>query len=175
MTFTNMQIGLREMLDRLAVAWMRWAAAEPGAGPVQAPSVGSPITVPLTCVNSSSPSAPKSTTTPFQPLAPDILNESIPTFFIGRDRDGFWLARDAGGRVGGLFLLQSSALAFARRHAWPSGCATVFSSEVVELDVENQGNPLIEYLRPVMRLLMQGLHRISALASAFFGFVGGRS
>jgi hypothetical protein len=40
--------------------------------------------------------------------------------------------------------------------------------------VENQGNPLIEYLRPVMRLLMQGLHRIPALASAFFDFVGGR-
>ena len=113
--------------------------------------------------------------TPFQPLDADVLNASIPAFYIGCDKDGFWLARDAKGRLGGLFLLQSSAVAFARRRAWPSGCATVFSSEVVELDVENQSNPLIEYLRPVMRLLMQGLHRISALASAFFDFVGGRS
>jgi hypothetical protein len=53
--------------------------------------------------------------TPFQPLDADVLNASIPAFYIGCDKDGFWLARDAKGRVGGLFLLQSSAVAFARR------------------------------------------------------------
>ena len=76
-------------------------------------------TVPLRCCHfpeaqvQEHPAAPM----PFQPLDPGILNASIPAFFIGRDKDGFWLARDAGGRVGGLFLLESSALAFARRHA----------------------------------------------------------
>jgi hypothetical protein len=122
--------------------------------------------MPLTCSNVSeaAPAQKVSTTvTPFQPLDADILNASIPAFFIGRDKDGFWLARDSKGRAGGLFLLESSALAFARRHAWPSGCATVFSSEVLELDVENQGNPLIDHLRPLMRLANRGLRRMGAL------------
>ena len=79
----------------------------------------------------------------FQPLDPDILNASIPTFFVGRDRDGFWLIRDVKGENGGIFLLKSSALAFARKLAGPFGCATVLSPERVELDLENQGNPLI--------------------------------
>ena len=122
--------------------------------------------MPLTCSNVSeaAPAQKVSTTvTPFQPLDADILNASIPAFFIGRDKDGFWLARDSKGRAGGLFLLESSALAFARRRAWPSGCATVFSSEVLELDVENQGNPLIDHLRPLMRLANRGLRRMGAL------------
>jgi len=125
--------------------------------------------MPLTCSNvSEAASAPKGLTpvTPFQPLDADILNASIPLFFIGRDKDGFWLARDTKGRVGGLFLFESSALAFARRHAWPSGCATVFSSELLELYLENQGNPLIDYLRPIMRLGMHGLHQIGAWTAA---------
>ena len=125
--------------------------------------------MPLTCSNvSEAASAPKGLTpvTPFQPLDADILNASIPAFFIGRDKDGFWLARDSKGRAGGLFLFESSALAFARRHAWPSGCATVFSSELLELDLENQGNPLIDYLRPIMRLGMHGLHQIGAWTAA---------
>ena len=122
--------------------------------------------MPLTCSNVSeaAPAQKVSTTvTPFQPLDADILNASIPAFFIGRDKDGFWLARDSKGRAGGLFLLESSAQAFARRHAWPSGCATVFSFEVLELDVENQGNPLIDHLRPLMRLANRGLRRMGAL------------
>ena len=34
----------------------------------------------------------------FRPLDPDIVNETIPAFFIGRNRQGFWLARDVNGR-----------------------------------------------------------------------------
>ena len=118
------------------------------------------IAMPLTCPDL--PQVPKRSAAPmpFQPLDADILNASIPAFFIGRDRDGFWVARDVSGRVGGLFLLESSAAAFARRHAWPSGCATVFSSELLELDLENEGNPLINYLRPLQRLMRRGLDRI---------------
>ena len=89
----------------------------------------------------------------FQPLDPGIVNASIPTFFVGRNRDGFWIARDARGQHGGMFLFRNSALAFARRAAGSFGCATVFPSERFELDVENQGNPLIGYLKPLLRLL----------------------
>jgi hypothetical protein len=89
----------------------------------------------------------------FQPLDPGIVNAAIPTFFVGRDRDGFWLVRDAGGENGGVFLFRSSALAFARRASRPLGCATIFLSERFELDVENRGNPLIAWLKPIVRFL----------------------
>ena len=91
--------------------------------------------------------------TPFQPLDPDILNAAIPAFFVGRDRDGFWLARDVKGENGGIFLLRSSALAFARQASRPLGCATIFLSERFDLDVENQGNPLTAWLKPIVRSL----------------------
>ena len=87
----------------------------------------------------------------FQPLDPGILNASIPAFYIGRDADGFWLARDARGESGGAFLLKSSALAFAKRMSRPAGCATIFLYERFELDLENQGNPLLPYLRGIRR------------------------
>jgi hypothetical protein len=89
----------------------------------------------------------------FEPLDPGIVDASIPTFFVGRNRDGFWLARDAKGEKGGAFLFRSSALAFARRASRPLGCATILLSERFELDVENQGNPFVFYLKPLLRLL----------------------
>jgi hypothetical protein len=107
--------------------------------------------------------------TPFQPLDPGILNASIPAFYIGRDSDGFWLARDAKGENGGIFLLKGSALAFARRISRPTGCATIFPSDRLELDVENQGNPLVPYLRPLKRLIILGLCRIANVAGASRG------
>lgn len=90
--------------------------------------------------------------TPFQPLDASILDTSIPTFYIGRNRDGFWLARDVRGEHGGIFLFRTSALAFARRASRPHGCATILLSERFELDVENQGNPFIGHLKPLLRL-----------------------
>ena len=45
-------------------------------------------------------------TAPFAPLDPGIVNEAIPAFFIGRNKEGFWVAREAGGQLGGLFLLR---------------------------------------------------------------------
>ena len=89
---------------------------------------------------------PATATTQFQPLDPGIVNEAIPTFFIGRNKEGFWVARDAKGRIGGIFLLENSALSFARRNSWPAGCATIFPSERFELDLENNGNPLVAHL-----------------------------
>src|SRR5579863_7688452 len=89
----------------------------------------------------SSPASASSQPTCFQPIDSSVVNASIPTFFVGRNRDGFWVARDAKGEHGGIFLFRNSALAFARRASRPLGCATVFPSERFELDVENQGNP----------------------------------
>jgi hypothetical protein len=83
----------------------------------------------------------------FQPLDPGIVNEAIPAFFIGRNKEGFWVARDVNGQIGGIFLFENSALSFARRSSEPKGCATIYPSESFELDLENDGNLLIEHLR----------------------------
>jgi hypothetical protein len=113
------------------------------------------IAMSLTYVSLSKSQAAKPATSPtcFQPLDPAVVSASIPVFFVGRNRDGFWLARDAKGENGGIFLFKSSALAFVRRASRLSGCATIFPSERFELDVENQGNPLIDYLKPLLRLV----------------------
>lgn len=86
------------------------------------------------------PAASAPIATRFQPLDPGVLSEAIPAFFIGRNSDGFWVARDAKGRIGGLFLLESSALSFVQRKSGPRGCATIFPTERIELDLKNQGN-----------------------------------
>jgi hypothetical protein len=94
---------------------------------------------------------PAAAPAPFQPLDSAIVNEAIPAFFIGRNSEGFWVARDVGGRTGGIFLLESSALSFARSNSRPAGCATIYPSERFELDLENRGNPLVEQLRSLER------------------------
>ena len=99
----------------------------------------------------------------FRRLDPGIVNEAIPAFFIGRNQEGFWVARDVNGRIGGIFLLESSALSFARKNSRPAGCATIFPSERFELDLENNGNPLVAHLGPLMRLATT-LHRRRATA-----------
>ena len=75
------------------------------------------------------PAQAPTATTLFQPLESDIVNAAIPAFFIGRNKEGFWLARDVKGQIGGIFLFESSALSFARRNSRPSGCATIFPAE----------------------------------------------
>jgi hypothetical protein len=111
-------------------------------------------TMPLTYPGFSGQSARlQALQTPFQPLDPGVVDASIPTFFVGQSRDGFWLARDANGEIGGAFLFKASALAFARRTSRPHPCATILLSEQFELDVENQGNPLIGWLKPLLRRL----------------------
>lgn len=95
------------------------------------------------------------TASPFRPLDDDILSKTIPAFFIGRNKDGFWVARDAKGRVGGLFLRKASAVSFARAQSRPAACATIFLADRVELDLENSGNPLVPYLRSLLHLATQ--------------------
>jgi hypothetical protein len=89
----------------------------------------------------------------FQPLDSAIVNKSIPAFFIGRNQDGFWVARDTKGLIGGLFLLESSAVSFAKRHSKTTGCATIYPSARFELDLENDGNPFVAQLASFKRLL----------------------
>jgi hypothetical protein len=105
---------------------------------------------------------PAKVTAQFQPLDPGIVSETIPAFFIGRNKDGFWVARDANSRIGGIFLLETSALSFARKNSWPTGGATIFPSERFELDLENSGNPLVPRLGPLMRFALRQRRRMAA-------------
>jgi hypothetical protein len=88
--------------------------------------------------------------TSLAPLDPNILSESIAAFFIGRNADGLWVARERRGRIGGIFLLKRSAVSFAHRHAGDAACATIFPEGRFELDIENNGNRLARLILPVM-------------------------
>jgi hypothetical protein len=100
-------------------------------------------------------------TAQFQPLDPGIVNGAIPAFFIGRNKEGFWVARDVNGQIGGIFLLETSALSFARRNSRPAGCATIFPSRSFELDLENKGNRLVVHLASLIRFAMRFRRRIA--------------
>ena len=86
-----------------------------------------------------------------RPLDPDVVSASIPAFFIGRNKAGLWVAREANGRIGGLFLFKSSAVDFANRQSKPARCALVFPTDTFELDIENRGNPLIVLAARLLR------------------------
>jgi hypothetical protein len=88
----------------------------------------------------------------FQRPGADVLNEAIPAFFIGRNHSGFWVARDADGKSGGLFWSREAALRFAET-VWPEGCATIFPQDRFELDIDNAGSPLISGLEAVRHWL----------------------
>ena len=102
-------------------------------------------------------------TAEFRPLDAAIVSEAIPAFFIGRNKQGFWVARDARGKIGGIFLLESSARSFARESCRPEACATIFLSERFELDLENSGNPLVRYLAPWIALARRARQQTAAL------------
>jgi hypothetical protein len=82
------------------------------------------------------------------PTRPDdtVLSGSIPLFFIGRSHNGFWVAREAGGRCGGLFLFRRSAARIARRNGLADGSATMLVEYSIELDLPNQGNRFVELI-----------------------------
>ena len=82
------------------------------------------------------------------PLRPDrtVLNASIPLFFVGRNRTGFWVARESTGRCGGLFLFRSSADRFARKNGLAGGGATMLVEHSIELDLPNQGTRFAELI-----------------------------
>ncbi|MCK1392942.1 hypothetical protein [Bradyrhizobium sp. 1] len=100
--------------------------------------------------------------TALRPLDPDVVSAAIPAFFIGRNGAGLWVAREAHGRVGGLFLFKSSAVDFANRESAPDRCALVFPTETFELDVENRGNFLILVAESASRMLARALARLTS-------------
>ena len=102
-------------------------------------------------------------TAQFQPLDPGVVSAAIPAFFIGRNKDGFWVARDAKGQIGGIFLLENSALSFARKRSEPVGCATIYPSERFELDVENEGNRFVPRLGSLIHFAGRIRQRMAAL------------
>jgi hypothetical protein len=75
-----------------------------------------------------------------------VLNETIPLYYIGQNKNRFWVTREAQGRSGGLFLFKRSAQRFARKKSAPAGCALMILTEPLELDLENQGSRLAESL-----------------------------
>jgi hypothetical protein len=96
---------------------------------------------------------------PFQRPGPDVLNGTIPVVFIGRNRDGFWVARDADGKFGGLFWRKQSALRFAKRTAASTGCAAVFPQTRFELDIENAGSPFVARAGSASRFLTRHMRQ----------------
>ena len=97
-----------------------------------------------------------------RPLDPDVVSAAIPAFFIGRNGAGLWIACEAHGRVGGLFLFKSSAVDFANRQSAPARCALVFPAETFELDIENRGNLLIVLAEGAGRLVARTLARLKS-------------
>jgi hypothetical protein len=101
--------------------------------------------------------------TSFVRPGPDVLSRTIPVVFIGRNRAGLWVARDADGKFGGLFWRKGSALHFAKTNAGPAGCAALFPRARFELDLENHGNPLAAGLGATKLFLGRHLHRRAAI------------
>ena len=100
--------------------------------------------------------------TPAWPQRPDgtILNETIPLFFVARDKDGFWIARNADVAIGGKFFLKYSALRFA---GYYNASAIMMLTEVYSLDTRNTGNRFARQLRPTRRLLRDIASKFNAL------------
>jgi len=76
------------------------------------------------------------------PRRPDasVINEAIPLFYIGRNKNGLWVAREAEGRIGGIFLTRRAATRFANESCEATGCATMLVTQPLELDFAQSGN-----------------------------------
>ncbi len=100
------------------------------------------------------------------PLEPGIISDVIPAFFVGRNHDGLWIAREAKGTIGGLFLCKESAISFAREQSGSSGCAIIFPTQRFELDIANSGNPLAPFLGRLIRFAHVQWRRARASSGA---------
>ena len=74
------------------------------------------------------------------------MNETIPLFYIGQNRDGFWVVRDADGGSGGVVFFKVSAVRFARTKTAPAGCALMFLNAPFEFDRNNEGSQVVAIL-----------------------------
>jgi hypothetical protein len=98
------------------------------------------------------PASASATQLPRRPDA-SALSEAIPLFYIGCNKSGLWVVREAAGGSGGLFLFKQSAARFARRQSEPAGCAMMFLAEPFELDVDNQGSRFAGLLTAASRIV----------------------
>jgi hypothetical protein len=138
----------------IAMSAMTYSEQFPGRATGERPSSGSRA--------SDAPAKFEPAVTSFARPGPDVLSRAIPVVFIGRNRAGFWVARDADGKFGGLFWRKGSALHFAKTNAGPAGCAALFPRARFELDLENHGNPLVAGLAAAKLLLGRQLRRLLA-------------
>lgn len=97
-----------------------------------------------------------------------IINETIPLFYIGRSKNGLWVAREENNRIGGLFFLRRSALHFAARNAGAAGRATMLLTQRFELDRANDGNPLAGAADAAMRATVRLAKKFAALIVTAF-------
>src|SRR5580704_11886768 len=98
-----------------------------------------------------------STTATQLPRRPDAsaLSEAIPLFYIGRNKSGLWVVREAAAGSGGLFFLKQSAARFARQQSEPAGCAMMYLAEPFELDVDNQGSRFAGLLAAAYKIVVR--------------------
>jgi hypothetical protein len=86
------------------------------------------------------------------------LSESIPLFFIARNENGLWVAREAEARTGGMFLFKRSAVRFAQSNSTSGGCATMFPAERLELDVANDGGTCAAWVDALLRMTARSVN-----------------
>ncbi len=94
----------------------------------------------------------RSNTWPARP-GPQYLSLAIRLFYIARDTNGFWVAREANGDVGGQFLFRRSAYRFARTMSPPYGGATMLLIGRYDLDLPNRGSLIVALLLRLKRCL----------------------
>ncbi len=101
------------------------------------------------------------------PKRPDltVLSQTIPLFYIAQNKHGFWVAREAEGRCGGVFVLRRSAVRFARDTSAPAGCAMMFLNESLELDLDNGGGRHIEIIAAGIDVIAQRAPRLAAFVT----------
>jgi hypothetical protein len=101
------------------------------------------------------------------PNRPDrtVLSETIPLFYIAQNQHGFWVAREADGRCGGVFLLRRSAARFAQQKSAPGACAIMSLDEPIELDVTNEGSRIVEPLTAIIDLVRRRAPTFTAFVS----------
>jgi len=101
-------------------------------------------------------------TTQFRPLGPSIVSRTIPAFLIDRNMEGFWVARDAQGQIGGIFLLETSTASFAKGNS--RRCATPLLPEGFKPDFVSRANPMARPLTSLIRFM----RRSQQMLTAFF-------
>jgi hypothetical protein len=67
-----------------------------------------------------------------------ILDDSIPLYFVGRNRAGLWVVCEHEGRARGIFPDEASAMRFARTQTGVCGCAVMLIPEGLDADLAPQ-------------------------------------